>query len=102
MHDLAAVLGTTVARMVREMSWGEFHGWMAFFDDRPRSFDGDFRAAAIMMSNGAKRKEAMAMFPSLSEPMPRFKEQHKQIIVDGVDPALASGLAKLMRHAEAE
>ena len=100
LHDLALSVGTTVGELVHTMGWGEFHGWMAYFDEHPREFAADRRAVAVMMSNGAKYREAKRMFPSLDDPAPLFKEPHKHIIVDGVDPAIAGGIAKLMAQAE--
>ena len=99
LHRLAEMLGTSVSRMAGDMRWQEFDGWMTHFDRNPPGLEDDRRAAVIAMSMGSKWADIKKMFPALV-PDTKFKEPHKQVILAGVAPGIAGGLAKLMAGAE--
>jgi len=54
-----------VYQLLSEMPYTEFVKWMQFTAERPPGWRADNRAAAIVISNGAKIKPEM-LFPSLA------------------------------------
>ena len=98
LHTLAHRLSMTVCRLSDTMSWQEFTGWVSHFEEHPSGRDDDRRAALIMMSNGSKWTQVKTFFPTL-EDKPKFAKVHEKAIIEGVDPALARGLASLMKGA---
>jgi hypothetical protein len=52
-------------KLLEEMPYDEFCGWIAYFDKRPMGWQDDLRTSYIMKSFGDKRSPA-DIFPSLS------------------------------------
>lgn len=65
MYDLAYNLRMPLNRLLDELTYDEFQGWMAYFESRPVDWRDDDRAFKYMQTQGVKQKP-WEVFPSLA------------------------------------
>jgi hypothetical protein len=95
--ELALLLGIPVYKLINEMPYEEFIGWMAYFEARPYEWRADDRASKLIQAWGAKEKP-WKIFPSL-EPIYHPK---KEINEDGMDMSSLKGSFLFQKMMEAQ
>jgi hypothetical protein len=85
-----------VYKLINEMPYEEFIGWMAYFEARPYEWRSDDRAAKLIQAWGAKEKP-WKIFPSLEA---IYHPKHA-VNPDGTDMASLKGSYLFQRMLQA-